>query len=88
MATPNPIYVHCTRCHLVPCTCGTDHITEPQLVPIEAERPGFEAFIRQLWPEANLARYGHTYADHKVRNRWIGWCAHAHGPLRVIAKRA
>lgn len=82
-------YYHCTRCHKVPCLCTADHITDPAIKPIESERPAFEAFMRNHFPERSLERYGHTYADNKTRDRFIGWCGKVHyTDLKIVAKRA
>lgn len=78
----------CSRCHLVPCVCTADHLP-PEYQPLEGERDDFEAYMRTYYPERSLERYGHTYKDDKVRNRWIGWCGKARfATVRVVARRA
>lgn len=79
----------CMRCgaRLVACTCE-EPPRDPAYQTLEQERPGFEAFMREYYPDRSLARYGHTYEDAKVRDRWIGWQAKARTAPRIIARRA
>lgn len=82
---------HCMRCEqpLVGCDCPDPNADSPEYRTLEAERPAFEAFMRMYFPERTLDRYGHTYADDKTRNRWIGWQAKARWtPAKIIARRA
>lgn len=51
----------------------------PEFEPMEEERESFEIWVQFMWPERSLERWGDTYKDCKVRDRWIGWQGHARG---------
>ena len=63
----------CGACKHVPCDCEA---TMPTIYS-EAERDDFERYMRENFPERMLDRWGYTYRDGKVRDRWIGWCGRA-----------
>lgn len=79
--------IACARCETRPCGCEDPGRDDPAYRTLEDERPGFEAFVRQYFPQRSLVRYGHTYKEASTRGMWLGWQAKARVTPRLVARR-